>query len=171
MDPVDFLKGRTRETQISRDAGGRWWNAGDPIEHPALVRAFDGWIDRAEDGRFCLSNDINWAYVDIQGPPYFVRAVDVDDDGIVLLLSGDRAEPLDPSTLRQDAEGALYCDVREGRCPARFDNHATNQLADRIGEDADGVYVEVGGERVRPPVMNDPMAWPRPGGATDAEGA
>ena len=168
MEPSDFLQGRTRETQISRDAAGRWWNAGDPIEHPGLVRAFDGWVDRAEDGRFCLSNDINWAYVAIEGPAYFVRAVDVGAEGVLLFLSGDRSEMLDPATLRQDAQGALYCDVREGRCPARFDNHAANQLAELVGEDGAGVYIDIGGRRLRPPVVDDPLAGSIRGGGSDA---
>ena len=34
MEPSQFLKGRTRETKIRRDAAGRWFNDGDPIDHP-----------------------------------------------------------------------------------------------------------------------------------------
>ena len=158
MDPAQFLQGRTRETEIRRDARGRWFNGQDRIEHPKLLRSFDGWIDRAEDGRFCLSNSINWAYVDIEGPPYFVKDVEASKDGIVLLLSGDLREPLDASTLRQGPEGALWCAVRDGRCPARFDNHAVSKMSDFVGEDADGVYVRVGEAQVRPPDIADPLS-------------
>jgi hypothetical protein len=158
MDPSALLAGRTRETSIRRDRHGRWYEGGTPLEHPNLTRSFDGWIDRSEDGRFCLSNDINWAYVTIEGPAYFVRGVVRDGGAVTLLLSGDRREPLRGETLRQDSAGALYCDVREGRCPARFDNHATVQLADWIGEDAEGLYVDLPTGRVRPPVVDDPLA-------------
>lgn len=158
MDPAQFLQGRTRETEIRRDARGRWFNGADRIEHPKLTRSFDGWIDRAEDGRFCLSNSINWAYIEIEGPAYFVRDAEASDDGVVLVLSGDLREPLDPASLRQGPEGALWCAVREGRCPARFDNHALTKLSDWVGEDDEGVYVAVGSQKIRPPQTPDPLS-------------
>jgi hypothetical protein len=158
MDPAEFLRGRSRETEIRRDARGRWFNGADSIVHPKLVRSFDSWIDRAEDGRFCLSNSINWAYVDIEGPPYFVKDVLPSDDGIELVLSGGVREPLDAATLCQGPEGALWCTVREGRCPARFDNHAVSKMSDWIREDTDGVYLQVGARKVRPPTEADPLS-------------
>jgi hypothetical protein len=158
MDPAQFLQGRTRETDIRRDAHGRWFNGEDRIDHPNLARSFDGWIDRAEDGRFCLSNSINWAYVEIEGPAYFVRDVEASGEGIRLRLSGDLTEPLDPASLRQGPEGALWCAVREGRCPARFDNHAVSKMSDLVGEDGEGEYVLVAGKKVHPPVTADPLS-------------
>ena len=158
MDPAQFLQGRSRETQIRRDARGRWFNGEDRISHPNLVRSFDAWVDRAEDGRFCLSNSINWAYVEIDGPAYFVKDVEASDDGIRLLLSGDWSEALDPRSLRQGPEGALWCAVRGGRCPARFDNHAVSKMSDLIGEDDAGVYVSIAGAKVHPPEIADPLS-------------
>jgi hypothetical protein len=105
----------------------------------------------AEDGRYCLSNGINWAYFTLEGPPYFVRAVRDEGGRIILSLSGESEEPLDAATLRQTRAGTLYCRVREGRCVAVFDAHAASQLGERIGEDTDGVFVDVGGSKVHPP--------------------
>lgn len=156
MDPNDLLQGRTRETAIRREANGKWWNGDDPIEHPNLVRSFEGWITRAEDGRYCLSNDINWAYFTLEGPPYFVRSVRLHSGHVALMLSGDIEETLDPASLRQGEDGSLWCDVRDG-LPARFDNHAASQLAPVIGEDADGMFVRLGGVKHRPKVVRDPM--------------
>jgi hypothetical protein len=158
MDPAQFLQGRTRETEIRRDASGRWFNGEDRIEHPKLARSFDSWVDRAEDGRFCLSNSINWAYVEIEGPAYFVKDVEVNAEGIELHLSGDLQERLDPSSLAQGPEGALWCVVRDGRCPARFDNHAVSKMSGSIGEDEEGVYVRIGGQKVHPPELSDPLS-------------
>jgi hypothetical protein len=158
MDPAEFLQGRTRETEIRRDARGRWFNGPDPIDHPNLSRSFDSWVDRAEDGRFCLSNSINWAYVEIEGPAYFVKDVAPTDAGVGLLLSGGAEEQLDPASLRQGPEGALWCAVREGRCPARFDNHAVSKMSEWIREDDDGVYLLIGGKKVRPPEVGDPLS-------------
>ncbi len=158
MDPAQFLRGRTRETDIRRDARGRWFNGADPIEHPKLTQAFDAWVDRAEDGRFCLSNAINWAYVEIEGPAFFVKSVETAADRITLVLSGGLREPLDSSTLCEGPESALWCAVKEGRCPARFDNHAVSMLSDLVDRDDAGEFLLVGGEKVRPPACADPLS-------------
>ena len=158
VDPADMLKGRTRETKIHRDARGRWFNDGTEITHTLLTRAFDAWLRPAPDGsgRWCLSNDINWAYVGLEGPPRFVRSVDVSDGAVTLRLSDDTTAALDPSTLRQGPEGALYCDV-PGEMTARFDAHAMMQLEALIEEDDEGVFLRIGGARVRPPEVAAPL--------------
>jgi len=164
MDPSSMIAGRTRETKIRRDARGRWFDGDDPIEHPLLTQAFDAWIDRAEDGRYCLRNDINWAYVTIEGAPVFVRSLELEGGSagggvrVWLHLSDRRREPLDPHTLREGRDGALHCQVRGGALAARFDPHAAMQLAPLVHEDAQGTYLELEGTKVRPPVVDDPLA-------------
>jgi hypothetical protein len=157
-EPGQFLQGRTRETTIVRDANGRWFYDGEPLEHPNLTRAFDRWIARADDGRYCLKNDINWAYFKLEGPPFFVRSLQISARGeVTLVLSNDAREPLRAHSLRSDRQGALYCDVGDGSMVARFDRHAATQLEALIGEDAQGIYLELGGERVRPPQVTNPL--------------
>jgi hypothetical protein len=159
MDPAQLMQGFSRETTIRRDAQGRWFHDGQPLEHEGLTRAFDRWVERAEDGRYCLKNDINWAYVTLEGPPYFVRSLAISPAGQVeLALSNDSRERLRPETLRIGQDGALYCDVGDGTLPARFDRHAASQLETLIGEDEQGVFVEIAGVRVRPKVVSDPLA-------------
>lgn len=152
--------GATRETNIRRDATGRWFDGDDPLDHPGLTRSFDRWIDRAEDGRYCLRNDLNWAYVTIEGPPVFVRGARPDaSGGLRLSLSDGRSEALDPATLRQGPDGALYCDVRDGRLPARFDRAAMQALEDLLVETGeDTVAIRLGpGRTVTPPRVAAPL--------------
>lgn len=152
------MRGLSRETTILRNAQGRWFHDGEALEHAALCRAFDRWIERAEDGRYCLKNDINWAYFTLEGPPFFVRSISLDTPFEVwLLLSSDKREALRPETLRADLDGVLYCDVGDGSFVARFDRHAATQLAPLLHEDADGVYIDIAGRRVRPPTVTDPL--------------
>jgi len=164
MEPGAFIPppGFSRETTIHRDADGRWTQDGIPLEHANLVRAFDRWVDRAEDGRLCLKNDLGWAYITLDGAPLFVRSVLLDGAGATLRLSDDREERLDPHTLRIGPDGALYCDARAGLLPARFDRHAQAQLADALEEDARGVHITIGGVRVTPRSVADPLAPVRP---------
>ncbi len=157
-DPASMLAGRTRETRIRRDAEGRWFNDGVELTHPLLRQAFDKWLQRAPDGsgRFCLSNDINWAFVAIEGPPRFVRSASIEGDAVRLTLSDERVVELDPGTLRQDRDGALYCDAGDGLV-ARFDRSAVMQLEALLEEDAQGVHLRIAGAVVRPPVVDDPL--------------
>lgn len=161
MDPSQLLpggdSGLTRETEIRRDGAGRWWNGVDRIDHPKVVHAFESWVDVADDGRFCLKNDINWAYVAIEGPPVFVRALELDGDTVSLRLSGGGQEPLDAHSLREGPDGALYCDVRGGRLAARFTREAAQGLANLLEEDDEGVFLRIGGEQIRPPTVDDPL--------------
>lgn len=161
MDPMaTLLSGRSRETSLRRDALGRWFDGETEVTHVLLTQAFDAWIDRAEDGRYCLKNDVNWAYVSIEGPPVFVRSLTIRDATVTMHLSDGREEALDPSTLREARDGALYCQVREGRLPARFDSHAAIQLSPLVLEDESGTYLALGSARIRPKIVDDPLAWP-----------
>jgi hypothetical protein len=87
-----------------------------------------------------------------------VRQVRTDEGAPWLSLSGGLEERLDPRSLRQDAEGHLYCDVRGGRLAACFDRYALADLVEQLGgEDAAGPYLKVGGEVYRPAVVDDPL--------------
>jgi hypothetical protein len=158
VDPASMLEGRTRETKIRRDAEGRWFNDGVELTHPLLKHAFDRWLRRAPDGsgRFCLSNDINWAFVTLEGPHCFVRSVRLAGGAVTLVLSNEQDVPLDPEALVQGPDGGLYCRV-PGDLVARFDRHAMMQLDALIDEDDDGVFLRIGTDRVRPPVVADPL--------------
>jgi hypothetical protein len=150
--------GLSRETQIVRTADGRWFNEGAPIENPKLARAFDRWITRADDGRYCLKNDINWAYFKLEGAPYFVRSLRRAGASATLLLSNDAEVPLVAESLREGDDGVLYCDAYPGEA-ARFDSHAAVQLGELFEEDAEGPFLRAGEQRVRPPRVPNPLEW------------
>lgn len=149
--PADVPAHFTRETTIRRDALGRWFHDGALVENEQVRRAFDRWIDRADDGRWCLKNEVNWAYVEIEGPPLFVVDAEVDGEGAVwLLLSDERRERLDPKTLSMDDEGVLYCRARGGDFEAKFTSAASFALEPLLGEDDEGLFLVVEGDKYRP---------------------
>jgi hypothetical protein len=161
MEPQTFPFGLSRETTIRRTADGQWFHDGAPLENEKLSRAFDRWIERAEDGRFCLKNDINWAYFTLEGAPFFVRGVRIEHGVARLKLSNDQEAELDVRTLREGPDGALYCDVGHG-LTARFDRHAAVQLGELGQEDDQGPYFLHQGARVRPPRVADPLHFGNP---------
>lgn len=158
MTNCDFLKGLSKETTIRRDAAGRWYHDDVLIENPNIIRAFNRWIRKNQEGRYCLENQVNWVYISLEGPPIFVRSLKVTPSGRVLLfLSNEREEKLVPDTLRQDRDGALYCDVCGQNLVARFDNFSIVQLQEVVQEDELGVYLRFGDQMVRPPLVDDPL--------------
>jgi hypothetical protein len=157
-DPLVIpVEGRTRETKIRRDVRGRWWNDDVEITHPLLCRAFDAWLERAEDGRYCLKNEINWAYVAIEGAPIFARRARLEAGALIVALSDGREEPVDLATLREGRDGALTFDARGGTMPCSFTSSAMMDLAPHLDEDAVGAFLRVGSHRVRPAHVTDPL--------------
>ena len=96
MDAEKLPFGLSRETTIRRTAEGKWFHDGEAIDNPKLARAFDRWVQRAEDGRYCLKNAINWAYISLEGAPYFVRGVRIEGGRARLSLSNDESHALRP---------------------------------------------------------------------------
>jgi hypothetical protein len=156
MEQAEAPFGLSRETTIVRTADGRWFYEGDRIENAKLCRAFDAWITRAEDGRYCLKNDINWAYFTLEGAPFFVRSAHVVGPGAELHLSNEERVPLDIRSLRVGPDGALYCNAYADMA-ARLDAFAAVQLGDLLHEDGEGPYFLADGEKVRPPTVDDPL--------------
>ncbi len=133
---------RKRQTGLRLDREGRWWHLGQRVEHRRLARALHRWLDRLDDGRFILRlGEDRYAYVEVDDAPYTVRTLQplagTDDHApVVLLLSDETEEPLDPESLVVDPESeALYCRVKQGRFEARLSRAAHFMLAQLIEED------------------------------------
>jgi hypothetical protein len=117
--------GASRESTIVLDREGRFHHDGAPVEHPGLARGFASWIStHPDDGRYILENGYDWCYFTVEDTPYFIDAVVLRDGAVVLELFDGTSEPLDPATLRCDAEGALRVRVKSGRHAARFSRQA-----------------------------------------------
>ena len=149
--------GGSVESTIRRDRDGRWFHDGAPVDHPGVIRSFDQWIARHEDGRYVLKNTVNWAYVHIEGAPVFVRRARVEDATVCMDLSDGRQERLHPETLRLDEAGVLYCQVRFGRLTAQFSRQATFDLEAVVDDDDDGVLLRIGGREYRPETTATPV--------------
>lgn len=155
-DPTTFLQGLSRQTTIMRNAQGRWFHDGEMIPPSPIAQAFDRWLDKAPDGRYCLRNSIHWVYVTIEGAPFFVRSLHEKEQALWVALSNHSEERLDLRTLRQGKDGALYCTVMS-TFAAQFDNAAAMLLTPYLAEKSDGIYVKHGKEEFRVPIVEHPL--------------
>jgi hypothetical protein len=126
-------EGRSRESTIRLDALGRFWHDAELVEHPGMAAALRSWIGRhPDDGRFILTNGYDWTYFTVDDAPYFVQALRVDGDGVVLSLSDGTEEPWEPEATRVGADGALYAVVKSaqkgGPYDAKFTPHAQGSV-------------------------------------------
>ena len=127
------------------DKEGRWYHQGAEMIHRKFIRLFYQNMVLDSKGRYL----INWAneccYVDVEDTAFVVRRVSYGEEHqdrasrIELSLSDDTKEALIPDSLYVGRENILYCKVKSGLFPARFNRAAYYQLAEHI-EEEDGVY-------------------------------
>jgi hypothetical protein len=147
-------EGRSRESTIVLDAEGRFWHEGALVEHPKLAAAMHAWISRhPDDGRYILTNGYDWTYFRVEDAPYFVNAVRIEPDAVLLSLSDGTEEAWDPSSTRASDRGALYAQVHAaangGPFEARFTRHAQTSLAPILVEEGGGIGAVIAGRRHR----------------------
>ena len=147
-------EGRSRESTIRLDALGRFWHDAAVVEHPGMAAALRSWISRhPDDGRYVLTNGYDWTYFTVDDAPYFVQAVRIEQDRIVLLLGDGTEETWEPEATRTGPDGALYATVKRaskgGPYEAKFTSHAQGSLEPVLVEAPDragSVAVSVGGK-------------------------
>ena len=156
-------EGRSRESTLRLDATGRFWHDGERVEHAGLSAALHSWVSRhPDDGRYILTNGYDWTYFTVDDAPFFVRAVRIEPDRLLLLLSDGTEEPWEPKTTRVGEGDALYASVKRGArggpFEAKFTPYAQASLepvlveagaagGDALGTPCPGVRI---GDRVEP---------------------
>ncbi|HYQ41436.1 MAG TPA: hypothetical protein VER11_05705 [Polyangiaceae bacterium] len=142
-------EGRSRESSIVLDATGHFHHQGVLVEHPGMARAFASWIDRhPDDGRFILNNGYDWSYFEVEDVPFFVLGVREWAGRLELLLSDGSESPLEPESLRQGRQGALYTSVKNHKFQARFTQAAQIALGQWLVEAENGdLLLEIAGTR------------------------
>jgi hypothetical protein len=135
------------------DKEGRWYHQGAEMIHREFIQLFYKNMELDSEGRYL----INWAnkrcYVEVEDTAFVVRSVSYKEGnqhstaGIELSLSDDTREPLMPDSLCVGRENVLYCKVKSGLFPARFNRAAYYQLAEYIEEENGDYFLSVNGRR------------------------
>lgn len=135
------------------DKEGRWYHQGAEMIHREFIRLFYQNMVLDSKGRYL----INWAgqhcYVEVEDTAFVVRRVTCEEGNqgrahrIELRLSDDTSEALRPDSLYVGKEDILYCTVKSGVFPARFNRAAYYQLAEYIEEDGNNYCLALNGRK------------------------
>jgi len=135
--------------KIFLDKEGRWFHEGVEITHQRTIELFNRSIKKQPGKGYYLQVGRERAEIEVEDTPFMVRAVDFRDRQAVLVLNDKTSEPLDPASLRVGKHNVLYCKVKSGQFPARFLRPAYYQLMSCLGEDEQGFFLEIGGQKWR----------------------
>lgn len=80
LPPVDqWQPQEIGDSEMRITADGRWYHQGDPINRPAMVRAFSTLLRREQDGRFALITPYQKLYIVVEDAPFI--AVEMESEG------------------------------------------------------------------------------------------
>ena len=140
---------------IHIDKEGRWFHKGVEMVRREFVRSFYEQMVLDDRGRTIIFWGGKRCYVDVADTAFVVRRVSHVNEkggkpaGFVLNLSDDTEEELTPGTLYMGEENVLYCRVKDGMFPARFNRAAYYQLAAHIEEEGEGFVLPMGGRKFK----------------------
>ncbi|MCA1905406.1 MAG: hypothetical protein LDL11_02295 [Desulfarculus sp.] len=117
---------------------------GAPLIHPGILELIFASV-HLEDGIYLLRVGNQQCQLEVADTFFVVRSVSLGPEGASLTLNDGSSELLDPATVWLGENGVLYCQVKAGAFPARFNRQAYYQIAQAIVESGDGFVLRLGG--------------------------
>lgn len=135
-------------SEIRIDKEGNWFFRGMEMIRRDIVGYFYDHLKLDEDGRYKIEIPGDSCFVEVEDTAFVVKSIDVEDDGIILHLTDDSQELLDPSSLCIGEGNVLYCRVKKGLFPARFNRPSYYQITKHLAYDENrGFYLSLGNKR------------------------
>ena len=133
---------------IRIDKEGVWYYREQEMFRRDIVNYFYQHLKRDTEGRYLIELEDERCYLEIEDAPFIVRSVlNTKDEpkgtqaALLVNLSDDSVEELDPRTIWIGEGNVLYCRVKGGSFKARFSRPGYYQLAERIAyEEASDRY-------------------------------
>lgn len=144
MSPPPGL--RIPELRLDRD--GQWFIDGERIEHARSVQVLTENVRVATDGTLSTSIGREHAPIKVDDVPFFVTSATLDASGLCLRLSDTSEVVLAAPQLRSGDDGRFYVRVKAGLAWARFSRAAYQAIMPGLGEDEQGFYLMVRGQRI-----------------------
>ncbi len=139
---------------ISIDTDGIWYYRGAEMFRKDIVHYLSSHLCRDDKGRYLVSLPNDSAFIEVEDTALVVRRIDYLTDPntgevqIIITLSDESVEEMDPSTLRIGNHNIPYCRVRGNSLDARFNRASYYQLAELIRfEEGQGFYLMVNGNK------------------------
>jgi hypothetical protein len=138
---------------IHIDKEGHWYHKGREMIHRELIQLFYENMELDRKGRYVIQWSGERCYVEVEDTAFVIWQAALEDSGttcserITLRLSDFTQEELLPETLFVGKKEVLYCKVKDGRFPARFNRPAYYQLTQHIQEENGVFYLPLNGRK------------------------
>ena len=135
------------------DKEGHWYHQEQEMIHRELIQLFYENMELDTKGRYVIHWSGERCYVEVEDTAFVIWQADLEESGrtrcerITLRLSDFTREELLPETLFVGKEEVLYCKVKNGTFPARFNRPAYYQLAEHIQEENGAFYLPLNGRK------------------------
>jgi hypothetical protein len=144
------------------DKEGRWFHKGLEMVRREIIQLFYQHMETDSAGRYVIHLASQKCYVDVEDTAFVVwsAALQGGEQGyerFLIWLSDDTQEALNLDTLYVGEENVLYCRVKAGRFPARFQRAAYYQLAEHIGEERGEYFIFLHGRKHI--IRHPPLQW------------
>jgi uncharacterized protein len=140
---------------IRIDKEGTWYFRGAEMFRREIVNYFYENLKMDTSGRYLIELPGDRCFVEVEDKAFVVKTVlkyrtTPDDREVILItLSDDSQEILDPVTLRIGRDNVLYCSIKNGAFEARFSRPGYYQLTGHVecDADSDAYFLRLNGQR------------------------
>ena len=134
------------------DKEGRWFYKGLEMVRRDIVLLFYGNLHRDRQGQYLIRMGKEESYLEVEDTPFVISRVDLRCHGEAeacfhVWLNDDSREVLNLDTLSVGKGNVLYCSVKEGAFPARFQRPAYYQLSEHVQEENGKYLISLNGKR------------------------
>jgi hypothetical protein len=123
---------------IKIDREGAWFYQNAEIEHEETRRYLSEHLVRDPDGQYFIQIHDKRCPVEVEDTPFIVEQIEPLESpsgGFRITLNEGSTEELNLETLTISPDQIFYCQVKNGKFPARFSKAACYQMVDYIDYD------------------------------------
>ena len=134
------------------DKEGQWFYQGLEMVRRDIVLLFYQHLHKDRQGRYLIRLGGEESYLEVEDTAFVVSRVALQTHGeggtgFRVWLSDDSQEMLNLDTLFVGKKNVLYCTVKKGKFPARFQRQAYYQLANHVEEENGEYLISLNGEK------------------------
>ena len=148
----ELFESRKLADEIRLDKEGKWFHNGEPFINKRIIEFFNKSVSMTADGTYVLHYGKYTYPIMVDDTAIFITGVRFTGFGvfekIFINLSTLEEEELDIDTLYYKENGALYCRVREGRFPAKFQRSPSFHILERLDERDGRYYITLCGKTI-----------------------